>query len=449
MANVITRTDLENIKRDGDDFGNIVNGDDTTVVTTREGREVKSAAKAIKDLENTTIPVLDAYIEEAQAWAENPENTPVEEGQFSALHHAIKAAESATAANTAKNDAETAQGESETARDKAEAWAANPEDTPVETDKYSALHWAAKAEEQAGLAAGSATEAGDFADNAELYSQIAATAGNYIGDYPTTPAANKGEVVRYTIGGFKHYFQSLIDNNTNTPALVSSYWFCLTNSGALNGKTLEQIIQPYSNPLEGYASTDPAGALGGGILIGNLTGTSKWIGGVLAPNGKIYGIPNAATQILEFDPATGTTNLIGSLSGTSKWYGGVLAPNGKIYGIPLNATQILEFDPSTGTINLIGSLSGTNKWIGGVLAPNGKIYGIPYDATQILELDPTTGTTNLIGSLSSDTNKWRGGVLAPNGKIYGIPFSATQILSIPYGAQGNQWWALSAYANKF
>ena len=413
MANVITRTDLENIKRDGDDFGDIVNGDDTTVVTTREGREVKSAAKAIKDLENTTVPVLDAYIEEAQAWAENPEDTPVETGKYSALHWAAKseeqavaAAESATAANTAKNDAETAQGESETARDKAEAWAENPEDTPVETDKYSALHWAAKAEEQADLAAGSATEAGGFADNAELYSQIAATAGNYIGDYPTTPAANKGEVVSYTIGGFKHYFQSLIDNNTNTPALVSSYWFCLTNSGALNGKSLEQIIQPYSNPLEGYASTDPAGALGGGLLIGNLTGTTKWVGGVLAPNGKIY-------------------------------------------GIPLNATQILEFDPSTGTTNLIGSLSGTNKWAGGVLAPNGKIYGIPYNATQILEFDPATGTTNLIGSLSSDAYKWQGGVLAPNGKIYGIPFNATQVLCIPYGDHGSQWWALSAYTNKF
>jgi len=329
MANVITRTDLENLKRDADDIGLIANANDTTVVTTRLGRQVKSAAKAIKDLENTTTPVLNAYINKAQAWAENPENTP------------------------------------------------------VETGKYSALHWAAKAEEQAGFAA---------------------TAGNYIGDYPTTPAANKGEVVSYTIGGFKHYFQSLIDNNTNTPALVSSYWFCRTNAGALGGKTLEQIIPPYSNPLEAYASTDPAGALGGGLLIG-------------------------------------------SLSGTDKWFGGVLAPNGKIYGIPFNATQILEFDPSTGTINLIGSLSGTNKWTGGVLAPNGKIYGIPYNATQILEFDPSTGTINLIGSLSGGY-KWMGGVLAPNGKIYGIPLNVTQILGIPYGNHGNQWWALSAYTNK-
>ncbi len=37
-----------------------------------------------------------------------------------------------------------------------------------------------------------------------------------------------------------------------------------------------------------------------------------------------------------------TTTLFGSLSGTVKWQGGVLAPDGKIYGIPYNSTQVLE-----------------------------------------------------------------------------------------------------------
>ena len=247
MANVITRTELENLKRDADDIGLIANANDTTVVTTRLGRQVKSAAKAIKDLESTAIADLTEYVDKAQAWAEKP-----------------------------KND-------------------------PVETGKYSALHWAAKSEEQAGLAAESATAASTAKDGAEAYreaaetyAQLAAIAGNYIGTYPTTPAANKGEIVDYTINGFKHYFQSLIDNNTNTPALVSNYWFCLTNSEAI----LDQIIKPYSNPLESYASTDPIEALYGGLLYGNLTGTGKWYGGVLAPNGKIYGIPYNATQIL-------------------------------------------------------------------------------------------------------------------------------------------------------
>ena len=87
-----------------------------------------------------------------------------------------------------------------------------------------------------------------------------------------------------------------------------------------------------------------------------------------------------------------TTQLFGSLSGTNKWRGGVLAPNGKIYGIPFNSTQVLEVDPATQTTQLFGSLSGANKWGGGVLAPNGKIYGIPINSTQVLEVDKSTIT---------------------------------------------------------
>ena len=44
-----------------------------------------------------------------------------------------------------------------------------------------------------------------------------------------------------------------------------------------------------------------------------------------------------------------TSQLFGSLDGTLKWVGGVLAPNGKIYGIPRGSTQVLEIDKSTNT----------------------------------------------------------------------------------------------------
>ena len=37
-----------------------------------------------------------------------------------------------------------------------------------------------------------------------------------------------------------------------------------------------------------------------------------------------------------------TANTFGSLAGSNKWIGGVLAPNGKIYGIPRDSTTILE-----------------------------------------------------------------------------------------------------------
>jgi hypothetical protein len=42
-----------------------------------------------------------------------------------------------------------------------------------------------------------------------------------------------------------------------------------------------------------------------------------------------------------------TTTTFGSLSGTDKWVGGVLAPNGMIYGVPYYATTVLKIDPDS------------------------------------------------------------------------------------------------------
>ena len=108
------------------------------------------------------------------------------------------------------------------------------------------------------------------------------------------------------------------------------------------------IIASRANPLRDLDSDADLYRTNNTNLFGSLSGTSKWIGGVLAPNGKIYGIPFDSTQVLEIDPVAGTTALFGSLSGTYKWYGGVLAPNGKIYGIPCNSTQVLEIENISG-----------------------------------------------------------------------------------------------------
>jgi hypothetical protein len=171
------------------------------------------------------------------------------------------------------------------------------------------------------------------------------------------------------------------------------------------------------------------------LTFGSLeAGVAKWSGGVLAPNGKIYGIPFDATEVLEIDPVGLTTSTFGSLGvDAGKWSGGVLALNGKIYGIPLSATEVLEIDPVNRTTSTFGSLGvDLFKWIGGSLAPNGKIYAIPGGGTttEILEIDPVNRTTSTFGSLGIDTLNWVGSVLAPNGKIYGIPYNSTQVLEI-------------------
>jgi hypothetical protein len=168
------------------------------------------------------------------------------------------------------------------------------------------------------------------------------------------------------------------------------------------------------------------------LPIGQVAYGNPWGGGVLAPNGKIYGIPDEAESILEIDPATGSVDAFGVLpQGNDKWRGGVLAFDGKIYAVPREADAMLEIDPEGPSVEVTVPVDGVGveKWYGAVVAPSGKIYGIPYDEPRVLEFDPATDAVELFGDFPG-TTKWRGGVLAPNGKIYAMPFMATSILEI-------------------
>jgi len=123
------------------------------------------------------------------------------------------------------------------------------------------------------------------------------------------------------------------------------------------------------------------------------------------------------------------------LSGDMKWQGGVLGPDGKIYGIPYNATDILIIDPVAGTAtrsDMGASLQGSAKWSDGVLGPDEKIYGVPFNATDILIIDPVAGTATMwnMGAVLIGTEKWRGGVAGPGGRVYGIPYNATDVFVI-------------------
>jgi hypothetical protein len=172
-------------------------------------------------------------------------------------------------------------------------------------------------------------------------------------------------------------------------------------------------------------------------ITGISNSANKWIGGVLAPNGLIYGIPFAATTVLEINPFNNTFTTFGSVpSDPSKWAGGVLAPDGLIYGIPFDSTTVLKIDPIAKTVTTFGSLAvTTQKWNGGVLGPDGLIYGIPSTSTTVLKINPVAQTVTEFGPLPVATSKWNGGVLGSNGKIYGIPADSTTVLEIDPIAQ--------------
>jgi hypothetical protein len=61
-------------------------------------------------------------------------------------------------------------------------------------------------------------------------------------------------------------------------------------------------------------------------------------------------VPRDATHVLIIDPAANTvdtTTITVGGAGTPKWVGGVLALNGRIYGIPRNANHVLIIDPKS------------------------------------------------------------------------------------------------------
>jgi hypothetical protein len=144
-----------------------------------------------------------------------------------------------------------------------------------------------------------------------------------------------------------------------------------------------------------------------------LSGSSKWVGGVLAPNGKIYGIPHSSSSVLIIDPITNTidTTTITGLSGNLKWYGGVLGFDGKIYGMPMYTNQILVIDPVTNSATTVTNGSAgvefTNGGVG-VLGPNGEIYTVPRDAPNVLIIDINSGvkttSSNIATFLESNVN---------------------------------------------
>jgi hypothetical protein len=124
------------------------------------------------------------------------------------------------------------------------------------------------------------------------------------------------------------------------------------------------------------------------------TGKYKWSGGVCV-NGKLYGIPYQADQILVLDL---TTKVVSGIpvpesvgSGIGKWSGGVVTV-GKLIGIPSDADQILVLDLDTAAVSGVpvpASVgTGDYKWQGGV-SVGGLVFGVPSDSEQILVVDPS------------------------------------------------------------
>lgn len=221
---------------------------------------------------------------------------------------------------------------------------------------------------------------------------------------------------------------------------------------------------------------------------------SKWGGGVLASNGKIYNIPLSRQTVGVFDPNTETFSEfasppVGSFRfwgatrssvdgkiyacpllnfGGANWleidpdtdtavlrpmtpplgspvvlYNSALqGPDGLIYGIPRGAGHVARFDPVTKATTFFGDGqftvdAGNSSWIGACHSPDGfKFYAIPFLSANVLEIDPLAETVTEIptGLPSGGAGKWFGGNLAVNGRIYGHVYNQGDMLEIIPGS---------------
>ena len=128
-------------------------------------------------------------------------------------------------------------------------------------------------------------------------------------------------------------------------------------------------------------------------------------------------------------PATKDVTTITGLAGTSKWDGGILGPQGRIYGTPIGDSRVLILDPAINTADVTtisGLGAGALKWTGGVLAFNGRIYNVARSDPTVLIIDPNSNTVDntAITGLGGAADKWLGGILAPNGRIYASGWEA-------------------------
>ena len=132
----------------------------------------------LRSLTQFDLDVLAATL--AQEWASkfnalDPSSTgTVAYGKYSAMYEAYKADLAKQSAVSAKNDAIAYAGAASDAKDaavvaknKAEKWSEESEDIQVETGKYSAKHWAKKAEEQVATITDDAARAEAARDRAE------------------------------------------------------------------------------------------------------------------------------------------------------------------------------------------------------------------------------------------------------------------------------------------
>jgi hypothetical protein len=125
----------------------------------------------------------------------------------------------------------------------------------------------------------------------------------------------------------------------------------------------------------------------------------KYLGACLAINGCIYAAPAWRKKILKIDPSKETVKEIeftkvtdrAAIDGVTSYSAMVVGADGRLFGVPYSAQQVLVLDPRADTIGFMGPVKGCgardSMYFGAALSTDGFLYCTPHNATKILRID--------------------------------------------------------------
>ena len=246
----------------------------------------------------------------------------------------------------------------------------------------------------------------------------------------------------------KRMVRGTLFNNDGVGGIISTYSLVYTRTNAYRGGVLAPNGDIYfvPNSADRGQKMSSSGVVSTYSLV--YTTTNAYYGGVLAPNGDIYFVSQDARvgQKVSAAGVVSTYSLV--YTRTFAYGGGVLDMNGNIHFVPGNADrgQKISAGGVVSTYSLV--LTTFAAYAGGVLAPNGDVHFVPSQANRGQKIS-SAGVVSTYALIYTTAGAYEGGILAPNGDIYFVPHLADRGQKISTGINTPIGHCVSPFFNKY
>jgi len=193
----------------------------------------------------------------------------------------------------------------------------------------------------------------------------------------------------------------------------------LLPSGA-NAATIQNWVSGTCNaasqPARSWWATSPAPSFGN--VASGPKGQSDYWGGVYLADGRVLFVPQNASNVGFFNPATGLFSSV-PLGASSGFRGGVLVPSGNVVFVPWTSANALVYNPLSAAF---ANVPCGGAFQGGTLLPSGNVAFFTKTSGNIGVLNPSTLTFSNVGPLGPFGGA---GTLLPTGNLVMCPSGTT------------------------